>query len=65
MFAGIFPVFSVKKLIYSITGFAIFHLSEAATGGVLLEKVFFEILQNSQENTRGKVTKPVIRDFNS
>ena len=26
--------------------FTIFHLSEAATGGVLLEKVFLEILQN-------------------
>ena len=25
-----------------------FHLSEAATVGVLLEKVFLEILQNSQ-----------------
>ena len=25
--------------------------SEAATGGVLLKKVFLEILQNSQQNT--------------
>ena len=44
MFAGIFPVTSVKKFIYNVTGLAIFHLSEAATGGVLLEKVFLEIL---------------------
>ena len=56
MFAGIFPVTSVKKFIYNVTGFAIVHLSEAATGGVLLEKVFLEILQNSQENTRDKVS---------
>ena len=33
-----------------------FHLSEAATGGVLLEEVFLEILQNLQENTCGKVS---------
>ena len=33
-----------------------FHLSEAATGGVLLEKVFLEISQNSQENTCGTVS---------
>ena len=26
--------------------FTIFHLSEAATGGALLEKVFLEIFQN-------------------
>ena len=32
-----------------------FHLSEATTGGVLLEKVFLEISQNLQENTCGKV----------
>ena len=37
-------------------GFTIFHLSVAATGDVLLEKVFLDILQNSQENTRGKVS---------
>ena len=28
---------------------------KAATGGVLLEKVFLEISQDSQENTCGKV----------
>ena len=43
MFAGIFPVTSVKKFIYNVTGLAIYHLSEASTGGVLLEKVFLEI----------------------
>ena len=32
-------------------GFTIFHLSGAATGGVLLEKAFLEILQNSQETS--------------
>ena len=31
--------------------FTIFHLSEVATGGVLLEKVFLEIPQNSQEKS--------------
>ena len=40
----------------SYIGFTIFHLSEAATGGVLLEKVFLEISQNSQENTYRKVS---------
>ena len=30
--------------------------SEAATGGVLQEKVFLEILQNSQENTCARVS---------
>ena len=29
---------------------------EAATGGVLYKKVFLEILQNSQENTCGRVS---------
>ena len=36
--------------------FTIFHLSEAATGGVLLEKVLLEISQNLQESNRGKVS---------
>ena len=45
-----------KKVICNATGFTIFHLSEAATGGVLLEKLFLEILQNSLENTWGKVS---------
>ena len=31
-------------------------LSEAATGGVLQEKVFLEILQNSQKNTCASVS---------
>ena len=30
--------------------------AEAATGGVLLEKVFLEILQNSLENTCARVS---------
>ena len=34
----------------------IFHLSEAVTGGILLQKVFLEVSQNSQENTCGKVS---------
>ena len=32
------------------------HLTEAATGGVLQEKVFLEISQNSQENTSASVS---------
>ena len=31
-------------------------MSEAATGGVLQEKLFLEILQNSQENTGARVS---------
>ena len=31
-------------------------MSEAATGGVLQEKVFLEILQNSQENVFTRVS---------
>ena len=45
-----------KKISLQCFGFTIFHLSEAATGGVLLEKVFLEMSQNSQENTCGKVS---------
>ena len=45
-----------KKNFCNVTGFTIFHHSEAATGGVLLEKVFLEISKNSQENTCGKVS---------
>ena len=37
-------------------GFTIFHLSGAVAGGVLLEKAFLEIPQNSQENTCDKVS---------
>ena len=33
-----------------------YGLSEAATSGVLLKKVFFKISQNSQENTCAKVS---------
>ena len=46
-----FPVTCMKKCICSLIGFTIFHLSEEATRGVLLEKVILEALQNSQENT--------------
>ena len=35
----------------SVTLMPTLLLSEAATGGVLSEKVFLEISQNSQENT--------------
>ena len=31
-------------------------LLEAATGGILLKKVFLEISQNSQENTSARVS---------
>ena len=45
----LFPVTSVKIFICNVIGFTVFHLSEAATGGVLLEKAFLEISQNSEE----------------
>ena len=45
-----------KKIICNVICSTIFHLSEAATGSVLLEKVFLEISQNLQENTCGKVS---------
>ena len=45
-----------KKFLCNVIGLTIFHLSEAATGGVLLEKLFLEISQNSQESTCGKVS---------
>ena len=35
---------------------AILSIAEAATGVVLLEKAFLEISQNSQENTRSRVS---------
>ena len=47
----LFPVTSVRKFLWNVISFTIFHLSEAATGGVLLEKAFLEISQNSQEHT--------------
>ena len=40
-----------KKVICIVIGFTIVHFSEAATGGVLLEKVLLDISQNSQKNT--------------
>ena len=49
----LFPATSVKKFLCNVISFTIFHLSE---GGVLLEKIFLEILQNLQENTWGKVS---------
>ena len=51
-----FSVTYVKNFLCNVVGFTILHLSEAATGGVLLEKVFLEISQNSQESTCGKVS---------
>ena len=45
-----------KKILCKVIDFKIFHLSVAATGGVLLEKVFLDILQNLQENNCGKVS---------
>ena len=45
-----------KKILFNVIGFTIFHLSEAATRGALLEKVLLEISQNSQDNTCGKVS---------
>ena len=40
----------------SLMSFWFFHCSEAATGGVLLEKVFLEISQKSQENACARVS---------
>ena len=51
-----FPVTCVKKFLCIVIGFTIFHLSVAATRGVLLEKVFLEISRNSQENTLDKAS---------
>ena len=56
MITYLFPVTSVRKFLSIVIGFTIFHLSEAAAGGVLLENVFLEISQNSQENTCGNVS---------
>ena len=47
-----FPVNCVKIILC----FTVFHLSEAATGGVLLENLLLEVLQNSQKKTCGKVS---------
>ena len=43
-----FPVTSVRKFLWNVISFTIFHLSEAATEGVLLEKVFLEISQKGK-----------------
>ena len=56
MITYLFPVTSVRKFVSIVIGFTIFHLSEAAAGGVLLENVFLEISQNSQENMCGNVS---------
>ena len=47
----LFPVTCVKNVLCNVVGFTIVHFSEAATGGVLLEKVLLDISQNSQKNT--------------
>ena len=44
------------KFLCIIIGFTIFHLSEAATRSVPLEKMSLEISQNSQGNTCAKVS---------
>ena len=41
MITYLFPL-CVKKFLCNVIGFTIFHLLEAATGGVLLEKVSLE-----------------------
>ena len=40
----------------TITRIVYYNYSEATTGGVLSEKLFLEISQNSQENTSAKVS---------
>ena len=45
-----------KKIVCYVICSTIFHLSEATTGSVLLEKMFLEISQNLQENNCGKVS---------
>ena len=53
-----YPIYSnfCKKM--SLQYFRLYNFPSfrTATGGVLLEKVFLEISQNSQENTCGKVS---------
>ena len=41
----LFPVTSVNKFLCNVIRFTTFHLSEAVTRGVLVEKVFLEIFQ--------------------
>ena len=50
-----FYVFQVVKICFFFKVF-FWRPSEAATGGVLQEKVFLEISQNSQENTCARVS---------
>ena len=51
-------IFSMKKLTWMNCNWADkLQITEAATGGLLWEKVFLGILQNSQENTRARVFK--------
>ena len=47
----LFPVTCVKNVLCNVIGFTIADFSEAATGGVLLEKMLLDISENSQENT--------------
>ena len=46
----------ILKVIISYISFIISFTTEAATRGVLLKKVFFKMLQNSQENTCARVS---------
>ena len=55
-FITFLAVTCVKKTLCIVISITIFHLSVAATGGVLLEKLYLEILQNSLEKTCGKVS---------
>ena len=49
-------VFSKTKKYYHEKNFPYYFSRETATRGVLLEKVFREISQNSQENTCARVS---------
>ena len=46
----------ILKVIISFISFIISFTTEAATRGVLRKKVFFKMLQNSQENTCARVS---------
>ena len=45
-----------SRLLFTFVTHKVQEHSEAATGGVLLEKVFLQISQNSQENTCARVS---------
>ena len=47
---------SEKNIFAGISFLIKLQVAKAVTGGVLLEKVFLEILQNSQENTFARVS---------